>query len=61
MCGIYSIIQINLSMRQKQIHRHKEQACGCQGETKWGRDGLGVWDLQIHTMIYKIDLEGPTI
>ena len=23
--------QMNLSMKQKQIHRHKEQTCGCQG------------------------------
>ena len=23
--------QMNLSTKQKQIHRHREQACGCQG------------------------------
>ena len=23
--------QMNISMRQKQIHRHREQICGCQG------------------------------
>ena len=23
--------QINLSMKQKQTHRHGEQTCGCQG------------------------------
>ena len=23
--------QINLSMKQKQTHRHREQTCGCQG------------------------------
>ena len=28
--------QMNLSLRQKQTHRHKEQTCGCQ---RGGRDG----------------------
>ena len=23
--------QINIPMRQKQTHRHREQTCGCQG------------------------------
>ena len=28
--------QINLSMKQKQTHRHGEQTCGCQGGgTEW--------------------------
>ena len=30
---------INLPMKQKQTHRHREQTCGCQG----GR-GVGGWD-----------------
>ena len=25
-------------------HRHREQICGCQGEGRSGRDGVGVWD-----------------
>ena len=29
--------QINLSTKQKQIHRHGEQICGCQG-LGWGMD-----------------------
>ena len=33
---------MNLSMKQKQTHRHREQTCGCGG--LGGReDGLGVW------------------
>ena len=34
--------QINLSTKQKQIHRHREQTCDCQegGEREW--DGLVV-------------------
>ena len=40
--------QMNLSMKQKQTHRHREQTCGCQGgwgmrDGGWGRDGLGIW------------------
>ena len=31
--------QINLSTKQKQTHRHREQTCGCQGG--WGKEGDG--------------------
>ena len=27
---------MNLFMKQKQTHRHREQTFGCQGEEKWG-------------------------
>ena len=30
--------QINLSIEQKQIHRHGEQTWGCQGGRKRGRE-----------------------
>ena len=36
--------QMNLSIKQKQTHRHKEQTCGYQGGGEWGREGLGVGD-----------------
>ena len=29
--------QMNLSMKQKQTHGHREQTCGCQGG--WGGEG----------------------
>ena len=29
---------MNLSMKQKQNHGHKEQTGGCQWEGSWGRD-----------------------
>ena len=33
--------QMNLSAKQKETHRHREQTCGCQGgRGEW--DGLGV-------------------
>ena len=31
-----------LPMKQKQIHRHRDQTCVSQGR-KWGRGRLGVW------------------
>ena len=31
--------QMNPSVKQKQTHRHREQACGCQG---WGVGGSGM-------------------
>ena len=61
-CGIEKkMIQMNLFMKQKQTHRHREQTCGCQGGGIWGRDGLGVWDQQIQTTTYRMDKQqGPT-
>ena len=35
---------INMSIKQKQTHRHREQTCSGQGARREGRDGLGVWD-----------------
>ena len=35
-CGIQSMAQMNLSMKQKQTHIHREQTHGCQ----WG-GGVG--------------------
>ena len=32
-------IQVNLSMKQKQTHGHREQTRGCQGGGVWGREG----------------------
>ena len=43
-CGIYTIIQMNLFMKQKQTHRHRDQTFViAKGEEGWGRDILGVW------------------
>ena len=53
---------MNLFTEQKQTHRHRKQTCGYQRGGRWGgRDKLGVWDQQIHT-VYKIDKQqGPTV
>ena len=31
----------NMSMKQKQTHRQREETCGAQGVGEWGREGLG--------------------
>ena len=58
--------QMNLSLKQKQAHRPREQTCGCQTgggvEGWWWRDGLGVLILAMQTILCKIDRQqGPTI
>ena len=35
---------MNLSTKEKQTPRHREQTCGCQGGRGWERDGLRVSD-----------------
>ena len=40
-CEIQNMAQMNLSTKQKQTHRHREQTCGCQGGGR--KDGVGVW------------------
>ena len=32
---------MNLSMKQKQTHIHREQTRGCHGGWSWGKDGVG--------------------
>ena len=51
---------MNLSKRQKQTHRHREQIGSCQGGGGWG-DGVGIWDEQMQTIIYGMDKQGPTV
>ena len=45
-CGIQNMSQMNISTKQKQIHKYREQTCGCQdggglGEGRIGSVGLG--------------------
>ena len=46
---------MNLSMKQKQNQGHREQTGGCQEGGRWERVGLGVWDQQMQTGIYRMD------
>ena len=47
-CGIYSIIQMNISIQKKKkrklAHQYREQTCGCQEDK--GRGGMD-WDFEI--------------
>ena len=43
--------QVNVSIEQKQTHRHREQAYGGQGGGKWGKDGMGE---QIQTIVHRM-------
>ena len=52
---------MNLSMKQKQTHRHREQTHSCQGEGGWVRDGMGVWGQQMQTITYRMDKQVPTV
>ena len=53
---------MNLSMKQKQNHGHKEQKGGCQGGQGWERIELGVSDQQMQTGIKRMDKQqGPTV
>ena len=35
---------MNVYAKQKQTHRYKTQACGCQRREGKGSDKLGVWN-----------------
>ena len=53
---------MNMSTKQKQTHRYRKQSCGCQGGWGWERDGVGVCDQQMQTIIYRMDKQqGPTV
>ena len=40
-CGIKNMTQMNLSMKQKQSHGHREQTGGCQGGGEVGEGWSG--------------------
>ena len=53
---------MNLFTKQKQTHRHrKKKLMVTKGERQGRNDKLELWNEQIHTIIYKIDKQGPTI
>ena len=39
--------QTNLSMKEKQNHRHRDQTGGRQGGGGWEMDGVGGWGEQM--------------
>ena len=34
---------MNICMKEKHTHEHREQTCGFQGRENWGRDGVRDW------------------
>ena len=49
---------MNLSVKQKQNHRHREQASSCQGGRGWS-EMMGLADLSFD---YRMDKQqGPTV
>ena len=53
---------MNISRKQKEIHRRREHSCGRQRRVGRGREGLQTWDYQIPTSMYRMnEHQGPTI
>ena len=49
---------MDLSTKQKQAHRHTEQACQCR---EGGRDRLGAWGWQVQTIVCRMDQQCPVV
>ena len=53
---------MNLSTKQKQTHRYRDQTCGCQGGGGRERGGLGIWGWQMQTITFRMDKQqGPAV
>ena len=51
---------MNLSTKQKQTHRYREQTCGCQGQGREKRPGI--WGWQMQTIAFRMDeQQGPNV
>ena len=58
----HSMTHMSLSMKQKQNHRHEEQAGGCHSRRGLGMDRVGGEGLQMGTIIYITDKQqSPTV
>ena len=49
---------MNLSKKQKQTHRHREQTCSCQ-EGGWGGKDWDLGVIRLKTILYSRQ-QGPT-
>lgn len=53
---------MNLSTKQKHIHRHREQSCGCQGVQGKNKDRLGAQGQYMQTMTFRMEKQQvPTV
>ena len=54
--------QMNLSMKRKQTHRHREQTFGSQGEGGWEEWTRSLGLVDTNYFIYRMDeQQGPTV
>ena len=55
LCEIKNMAHMNISTKQKQTHRHREQTYSCQGRgwKKW--DGWGFWGWKMQTITFRMD------
>ena len=49
-CGAQNMTETNLSTKQTQAHRYREQTCDCKEVGRWGRDRVGVQGKQMPTI-----------
>ena len=47
--------KMNLSTKQKETHRHREQTCGCHGGGGREWDGWGVWGWYVQTIKFRME------
>ena len=51
------MVPTDLFTKQQQTHRHRKQNLRFPERKGVGRNKSGVWDQQMQTLIYKIDME----
>ena len=49
------MVQGNLSTKQIQTDKYREQSCGCQGGEGWGRKWDRHWGEERESIIFNID------
>lgn len=61
-CRIQNTTPMNLSTKQKQTHRRREQTCGGKWGGGAGAGWTGVWDEQMRTSVHAVGkLRGPAV
>ena len=53
--------EMNLSVKQKQTHRHREQNCGCQGEGRVGEEWTRSFGISQCTLLYIEKIKNKTL
>ena len=43
-----------MNFTEAEMDSHREQTCDSQGGEGWEKKGLGVWDWQMQTVIYRM-------